>query len=252
MSLQFSDTTNKSGIIQQIERTCGFNDGDVTDNTTKFAQFTADVNLALDTTYASIFKAGGTWQFDDTNHTDYPIITTNLVLGQRDYSFTVDGSSNLILDIYKVMVDDGTGTGTFKEIDPVDMQSMNTNKLNVDSLVDGTDAQGVPDRYDKTADGIFLDLIPDANVTGGLKVFINREGSYFTVSDTTKKPGFAGLFHEYLALIPSYKYARDHSLDNLVRLEKDIAVMEESIMTHYGRRERDINRRMIPNYENNK
>lgn len=31
--------------------------------------------------------ADGTWAFDDSNHEDLPIITTDLKTGQRDYSF---------------------------------------------------------------------------------------------------------------------------------------------------------------------
>lgn len=90
MSLVFSNTTTKNGIIQRIERYCGFNDGDISGNTLRLAQFTGDINVALDYTLAMIFEEGGTWQFDDSNHsTNYPIITTNLISGQRDYSFTV-------------------------------------------------------------------------------------------------------------------------------------------------------------------
>jgi hypothetical protein len=244
MSLQYSDTTNKNGIIQQIERNCGFNDGDITGSTLKFAQFNGDVNLALDDAVALIIGADGDWQFDDTNHTDYPIITTDIVSGQRDYSFTVDGSSNLVLDIYKVMV---AGTdGIYKEILPVDQQGANNNNVNTDSLIDGQDKGGTVTRYDKTGNGIFLDLVPGYNQTAGLKIFINREGSHFAVSDTTKKPGFAGLFHEYLALVPSYKYARTNGLPNKEDLRLDILTMERDIKTYYGKRNKDINRRMTP------
>lgn len=109
MSLVFSNTTTKNGLIQLCERTCGFNDGEISGNTTTLAKFTGDINIALDRALSIIFEVGGTWQFDDSNFTDYPIITTGIVSGQRDYSFTVDGSSNLILDIYRVQVSDSNG-----------------------------------------------------------------------------------------------------------------------------------------------
>jgi len=234
MSIQFSDTTNKDGIIQQIEQTLGFADGYISGDTTRLRQWTGKVNLALDRAFHIIFSADGTWQFDDSNHTDYPIITTNLVLGQRDYSFTSDGSSNLILDIHKVLVADDNAV--FREIFPVDVQS----QYDTIAFTDGTNGQGVPQEYDKTATGIFLDPIPSYNETNGLKIYISREGSYFAYTDTTKKPGFAGLYHEYLVLHSCYNYARAHGHTNKEELKRDLLEMEKSMTEYYARRQRDV------------
>ena len=106
MSLAYSNTSTKNGIIQKLEQTLfGENgDGRISGNATLFEMFNGDINLALDNALRIIFDADGRWQFDDSNHTDYPIITTNIVSGQRDYPFTTDGSSNLILEIQRVSV----------------------------------------------------------------------------------------------------------------------------------------------------
>lgn len=233
MSLVYSNTTTKGGILQAIERYTKLGDGGITGNTTKLAEFTAEVNLALDEVLATIFEVGGTWQFDDSNHTDYPIITTAIVDGQRDYSFTSDEQGNLILDIYKVLIADSDGN--FNEIYPVDQQS------NAPSgFTDGLNTEGLPTWYDKTANGIFLDPIPNYSRSNSLKVFINREGSYFATSDTTKKAGFAGLFHDYLALKPAYKYAVINQLANKTDLEKELFKMTEGIKNHYKAREKDV------------
>lgn len=240
MSLVFSNTTTKNGIIQQIERNCGMNDGDISSDSTRLAQFTGDVNSALDKVFSVIFETGGTWQFDDSNHTDYPIITTNLVSGQRDYSFTTDGSSNLILEIYKVLVATDASVSQYTEIYPVDQQS-NAPK----GYLDGLDVGGLPDTYDKTANGIFLDPIPNFNATYGLKVLISREGSYFTTSDTTKKPGFAGLFHEYLALRPSYFYCFRNQIALAKSLKDEMIEMENAIRDYYKLREKDVKKTLM-------
>jgi lipopolysaccharide export LptBFGC system permease protein LptF len=194
---------------------------------------TEDINESLDFIYATIFEVGGKWQFDDTNHSDYPIISTSLVSGQRDYTFTSDQQGNLILDIYKVMVKDENGT--FIEIYPVDQQSDEYTQ----GFWNGLNQTGIPTRYDKTANGIFLDAIPSYDSINGLKVFINREGSYFQTSDTTKKPGFAGLFHEYLALRPAYKYAQANSLKNEKSLLSDLLTVEGKIKKYYRDRTKD-------------
>ena len=234
MSLQFSDTTNKSGIIQVIERYCKFVDGWISGNASRLKEFTSEVNIALDYVWTCIFKVGGTWQFDDSNHTDYPIITTNLVSGQRDYAFTTDENSNLILDIYRVVV--AQPDGTLKEITPVDAQSGDYS-----GFYDGLNIGGTPSKYDKTANGIFLDAIPNYTIANGIKVYINREGSYFLTSDTTKKAGFAGIFHELLALIPAFKYAPEVELK---RIEGRMVKMESDLKDYYGKREKDIRRGM--------
>lgn len=237
MSLVFSNTTSKNGILQRIEKTCGFQDGDITGNTTKLAQFTGDVNVALDRVLSLIFSVGGTWQFDDSNHTDYPIITTNLVSGQRDYTFTSDESGNLILEIYKVFVADDSGD--YREILPVDQQS--------DAPVnytDGNNTTGLPITYDKTGNGIFLDPIPNYNETNGLKIYINREASYFSTSDTTKKPGFAGLFHEYLVLHPSFYYCLRNGISIRNSIKEELMEMETQIMDFYKMREKDTVKRL--------
>lgn len=250
MSIQFSNTTTKNGLIQHCEDECGFNDGDISGNTTLLAKFTAYINNALDDVFALLFKAGGIWQFDDINHTKYPEIKTNLVSGQRDYPFTTDEQGNLVLDIYKVMV--MNDEGIFQEIFQVDKESANNSNVNVDSFIDGQDLSGQPVRYDMSANGIFLDPIPNYSETLGLKVFINREASYFTTSDTTKKAGFTGLFHYLLVLLPSLKYARIHTLPQYDRLELETAKMKKELSDNKGRRSRDINRRLRPSGESNK
>lgn len=222
MSLNFTN------ITELIDETVN------TDSTTyTLAKKARDVNIALDRVLAIIFETGGTWQFDDSNHTDYPIITTNLVSGQRDYSFVTDEAGNMILEVQKVFCSDENGL--FREISPVDVPSGAPS-----NYYDGLNTGGQPNTYEKNATGIFLDPIPNYNRTLGLKVYISREGSYFTSSDTTKKPGFAGIFHEYLVLHPAYKFAVRKGLAKAPQLKQDMAEMENAIREYYKRREKDV------------
>ena len=121
MSIQFNDTATRKGLIQLIERETGLGTGRISGDTELLKDFTADINIAFDNLLRIIFKYAGTWQYDDTNHTDYPFIKTNLISGQRDYSFFKDEQGNIILDIHKVMVKDDSGL--YREVKPVDMQS---------------------------------------------------------------------------------------------------------------------------------
>lgn len=218
----------------------GFPDAYISGNATRLAQWTGSINLALDKVFSIIFDADGTWQFDDSNHTTYPILTTNLVASQRDYSFTADSASNLILKIHRVFARTSTSS-PYYELLPLDVQMDDESKIT--KFVDGLNTTGDPTHYDKTATGLFLDPIPSANVTSGLKVYVSREGSYFATSDTTKLPGFAGLFHEYLVLEPCYRYARGARLQNQEVLKRDYKEMEKEIKKFYSKR--DLHERKI-------
>lgn len=234
MSLQFNDTTSaRKGIIQLIEKRCGLNYGDISGNSDLMSDFTAEVNLAIDDAMHLIFQATGKWQYDDSNNTDYPILTHDLVQGQRDYPFVKDASGNLILDIYKVLVAN-TG-GIFYEIYPIDQQLDKAAR----PFWDNINTSSLPTRYDKTGNALFLDPIPNFNYAGGLKMFVNREMLYFTIADTTKMPGFAGPYHKYLALKASYGFASTKLLSNAKAIWNDILICEDSMRAYYGNRSRD-------------
>lgn len=236
------------------EREIGVDRGYVSGNTNRLLEFTADVNSALDEYISVAIRASGRWQFDDSNHTDYPIILTNLVANQRDYSFTSDENGNLILDIYKVLVADSSGT--FREIKSKDAQF----DKDTQGYWDGQNTTGTPNSYDKTANGIFLDPVPDVNVTNGLKIYINREGSYFTSADTTKKPGVPGIHHHYFYLKPAMDYARRQNLAIYPQIQREVIKLigdEMSgnnglIQQYFSERSRDEVKRLTVAKHNNR
>jgi len=244
---------NALQLVTLIDDNCG-----TTSTSYPTAKKVVDINLALDKFMSIALPASGIWHLDDSNHTDYPILTTNLVSGQRDYSFTVDENDNLILEIYRVMVADEDGV--FYDITQIDQNQSNAQSL---SMVDGQDTEGAITKYNKTANGIFLDAIPNYSKTGGLKVFIDREASYFTALDTfytTKKPGFAGILHEYLAIRPSYYFALRKGLKNATALGNELLKYEGderlgipgSIGEFYSKRNKDQKNQIIPKYRSSR
>lgn len=245
MSLNFTQITNKIWkSTKQNNATYPLDDG-------QNGGMVADINLALDELYCEALRNNG-WNVDDYNQSDYPIITCNLVAGQRDYTFIKDQSGNLVLDIYKVQVMN-TSTGKYCDLKPVDQQT-NSKDPNIvpPTMTDGLNTQGIPTTYDLTANGFFLDLIPSTSIINGLKVFIDREPTYFTASDTTKVPGIDGLTHDYLYLKPAYEWARDNGGTNVQELFRDVGISFAKVQTRYGVREKNINRRMDAGRQNNK
>lgn len=254
MSLVFNDTSGQSGLVQAYEDECGFDPGEVSGNATRLAKFVAAVNSSLDDFIAIAIQADGTFQFDDTNHEKYPIIKTDLVSGQRDYTFLTDEEGRSVLEILKVAVADQNGI--FSELRPVDVEAPRRGS----TFFDGQNATGTPLKVEKLGNSFFLDPIPSYNATGGLKAYVNREGSYFTVDDTTKKPGVPGIFHKYFYLKPALDHARRKGLDNYTKILREVVKMEGdpdqgltgSIAAYFAQRDKGVSHRLTATWEDNR
>jgi hypothetical protein len=243
MSIAFNQTASPyRGLVQLYERELGFKRGDVSGNTDRLAEFATDCNLAFDDFISIAIPASGMWEFDDSGHDDYPIIKTAIVSGQRDYTFVADGSGNLILDIYKVAILPGATAATYQEIEPIDEINESYGSILMENTTTGT-----PYRYGKLANGIFFDPIAGYSVASGLKIYVNREPSYFTTSDTTKKPGVPGNLHKYFYLKPAAEYARRNNLANQDRIMAEVLKMEGkggTIEKQFAFRSRDERKRL--------
>ncbi len=237
MSYQFSDTSaSKAGLIQICENTL-FGDngyGRITSDAGLLATFTRGINDGLDRVTSLILQSDGRWAFDDTNFTDYPIATANLVTTagseQQDYPFAVTH-----LKVLRVEVKDSTGAWhkliPFSEKDLYDQ-----------SLTDFLSVAGMPKYYDKLANSVFLYPKPLAGAvtaSAGLKVYFQRPPSYFTTADTTKVPGFNSLYHKLVALIACRDYSLDKSLDSAKQLAERVAQMEQDMQDNYSMRDKD-------------
>jgi hypothetical protein len=241
--MEFSDTTNKDGIIELIEDLTGTQSSSSSSYT--LAKKTRDVNNAFAKYMMLAISSAGRWQVDDTNQADYPIIYTNVTSGQNDYSFTNDGSTpaNQILDITRVEIKDTSGN--WRQLQPVDQDD-----LNGVALDEFMETDGEPQYYDKRANGIFLYPATNYTQTDSLKIYYNRMPVYFLTTDTTKKPGIPDMFHEYLAIRPAYTYAHSKGLSNKVDLRNEMLSMEEDIKEYYRDRNKDEKLRLRTAYRN--
>lgn len=194
------------------------------------SQKTIDVNNALSNYFIIANGAAGNWKpVDDTNQTDYPIIYGDIVSGQQDYSFTTDENGNQILDIYKVRA---LINGEWVTLDQINQDEITDSDLS-------TIHTGFPQRYYLNSNGIFLVEKPNYSLTDGLEIWVNRTPTYFLTSDTTKKAGIPWVFHEYLALRPSYQYCVRKGLPQAVDYRKTLygedgrSGMEGAIKKYY-------------------
>lgn len=237
----FNDTTTKDGLIQKCEiKLFGDNGyGQISGNTNRLYQFTERLNRGMDRFNYLAMSADGRWQWDDTNNTDYNIATRNIISGRQDYAFALEH-----LEIEKVLVKDSGGAWhVIKSIDQNDTDA-------VEYLENSN--SGIPQKYDKRANSLFLYPIPNYNSTGGLKIYFKRGPSYFVYTDTTKVPGFASIFHEYPVIHACAYYALDRTLATKNDFFETMTMMEDSIKTYYGRRSKDERTRLTANVESNK
>jgi len=215
---------------------------------------TRDINMALNNFFILANSSAGNWRpADDTSQTDYPIVYADVVSGQQDLSFTVDENGHQILDIYRIRIlnPDGVTWTTLKQIDQNEM---------TDGDLD-TVPTGTPSRYFLTANGIFLVEKPNYSMTDGLEISINRTPVYFTSSDVstgTKEAGIPWVFHEYLALRPSYFYCLQKGLPQASAYRVTLygndgrGGMEDAIKSYYSNRNRAIKKRLTVKQESNK
>lgn len=218
----FSDSTYNQGIVEETRWLVGANS-----TSYPITDLTRNVNRWFDKAVSLIFKSSGRWQWDDNNQTTYPQATTNLVSGQQDYTLDV---SHLRVERVEYKNQQGSWT-KLKAFDPKDLQDGSLEGFNT--------TDGEPQYYDVVANSVFLYPASSYSQDASLKIWFQRAGSYFVTTDTTKKAGFAEIFHRYLSLGAGYDYALKNGLTLRNQLREEISAMEEEIKDFYMQRQKD-------------
>ena len=241
----FNSGTTTNSIVYRLNRNTGAN------NTIyPLADKASDVNEGLDKYWHLAMVGSGTWQIDDSNQTDLPISTADLVSGQQDYTLPSD-----LMIIEKIFAKDSGGS--WNELAPVDITQTQEDlgAKNIWILPSGN--SGSPTKYDKKANSIFLDPIPNYNSTSGLKISFKRGPSYIISSDTTKAPGIPSIYHPYLVDYATWVYLGS-KLSNQSLIAKynvltiKLANWEKTIKEYYAYRPADEKKRLIPLREYNR
>lgn len=224
----FSDTSTDLGLIQDITFKASVDLANF-----EIADRTRSINNWYMKTTGWIIEADGRWQWDDANQSALPVATTSLVTDQRDYSVIV-GSPSVAQDwlvVAKVQIKNSDGK--WIELLPIDKRFINEASFTT---------SGTPRYYDFEGTSIKLYSATDYDSTGGLQIWFQRAPLLFGATDTTKKPGFASVYHEILSLGAKYDWEVSKTIGNAEQTMRDIMVMKKDIQTHYGRRnEYEIN-----------
>lgn len=239
--MQFSDTTAKGGLIQLCERLCGFSDGGISGDTTTLKQFTARINGAFDEILPLVLSNTDNLRFDDTNHTDFPVGTFNIVSGQNDYSFSADDNSLSIINIVGVRILQSSSATQYVDLERITLDD----ETAFDFISPNSTETGIPSKFLEKGNTIFFDKKPTYSATSGGKIFFERDPSYFVSTDTTKEPGIPKPFHDILGYIAALEWVIQFKPDNttlLTRLEAKISEKKKQLSDLIDRRNPTVRR----------
>lgn len=235
----YNDTTTNSGLLQDCERIIFGDYGAITDNTERKQEFTALLNQALDETATDIMTVDRNWKWDDRNHSDAPIATTDIVSGTGNYVTDV-----AFLRISKVEVKDASGN--YRLLHDIKEQESDT------IFTERFETNAQPVYYELKGANIYLYPTPNYSSTDGLKVHYQRTFDHFTTSDTTQSPGCPSVFHPLISMRASYKHAFVNQMPIARDLEKEIFKYVDTLKGQMRDRNPRGRNKLLPKYKSSK
>ena len=197
-----------------------------------------DINNAIDETHIEILQAQDGDDFDDKNYTnDFPILITDLVADQADYSMPDEMTKEKRLKI------NYNGDRWYKAT-PFDI-----NQVGV-ALEDSFFSKTAP-YYDLHDNSIEIYPTPTNDFIGGLQVWISRQMALYSTAEVdagTKSPGFDRQFHELIPLKASWQWmfykVKDYSGADRIKqqIDEKVAKMKQ----HYSDKQQDDNMTIMP------
>lgn len=197
------------------------------------ADLIRNVNRHYDNVVSLIMQSDGRWKWDDTNNTSQPATSITMTGGINQVA--IPDTTYLTINRVEVL----NNNGNYSVLKPIHEKEIGQ------ALSEFQKTDGTPLYYEKV--GGFLNLYPapsSSNVvlTSGLKVYYQRDASYFVVSDATKVPGFATPYHRLLSYGAALDYAIANGMSNKINIITPlIQKMEQELMTFYSSRSKDEN-----------
>lgn len=227
--LQFSDTTNKLGLIQACETICGLGDTGISGNTQLLKEFTRHINKVQSEMWTWIFFSYGGWQFEDANQSGQPNASQTLTSGTSEYT-PPTGTHG----IRGVEVQD-TG-GVWHTLAPLTPEEIRQRQ----AISEFFKTASNPMYYTLVGNKITIYPAPNYTQASSLKVFYDREMVAFASTDTTKIPGIPSVFHDDIPVGASIEW---------LSLNKPASRVLEQKMAEWAKAERKIKKFFTQRYE---
>lgn len=210
-----------------------------------------DINLWYQKVVSMIFESQDDTNFDDNRNTNYPIVTTPLVAGQRDYAIPV---SEQVLKIKRVDISyDGVNYFRARPFDDgVPEWGFGNTTFEDSNFIQQAPSYGV--KYNS----IFIyPMLATTTSNATLRIEWERAMIPFsqsadytgsTMSTSTSIPGIDLPWHPILAYGAAYEFANANNLPQLQNIKQDLADWEARLRTAYGRKDLDTLLYMRPAY----
>lgn len=240
--MNFNDTTNRNGLIQDCESLLGFNSTDISDtssSTNRLNDFTRLINARYRQAVTWIWETQDDWDFDDRNATTLPIATTTLVDSRQDYSLPTTA--------FRVeRVEALNSSGDYELLDPIDKA-----QIKGVAMSEYYEDAGMPIQYDLVGRSLMLYPKPGASyvtTSSGLKVYVSRDITEFNNTSTTWGPGFIEPYHRIISLGASLDYAIGQGMTQTIgQLQTQLLDMKTGMQTFYAsRHDEDFKKKIWP------
>jgi hypothetical protein len=208
------------------------------------------MNEAQSIIWAIIFKVSG-WQYDDSNQTNLPSASQELVALQSAYALPSE-----TLAIRGIETKDSSGKWT--KLTPVSINDITSGGLpgqTEEGLDEFNKTSGSPKYYRPVGDSIIIYPPPDTDASGGFKVYFDRGSVSIDYNATSTSPGFASEFHNALAVYAALQYckSRPNGLGEKIPVfQNDWILYLNSIERFYSSRWPDKKTRITPFKQNNR
>lgn len=213
-----------------------------------------DINIWYEKIVSMIWESQDDSNFDDARNTNYPIVTTLMVAGQRDYSMPV---TEQVMKIKRVDVSyDGINYYRAQPFDngvpPWGFGNPTQEDANFTPITPS---------YSFQYNSLFLyPLATASQVTAGATIRVEWERnvvvfsksadySSTAMSASTSVPGIDLPWHPMIAYGAAYEFANANNLPQLQNIKNDLVDWETRLRAAYGRKDLDTQIMMSPAYE---
>ena len=220
----YHDSKNLLGILTTASETSTF----------PLADFFRSANEWNKQAHTWIMRKQASWKYDDSNQTDFPEATTDLVAGQQDYELPSSAQK-----VEKVEVLDKDGN--YRIVAPITREQIKEQGYAVSEFYE---TDGLPVYY--LLDGRSFLLFPapaaaEVTISAGLKAYFNRDVVAFGVTATSTVPGFNTNFHRIISVGSALDFAYSRQMLNAVQLLNiKLNTLKSDLDEFYATRQTDI------------
>lgn len=197
--MQFSDPTNKNGLIQLIEKTFHFGDAKISGNAAELSYWTTLINNWLSIVNIWIHKVDNEWTYDDFNNGDFPVEVFDFTDNAQNHGIATNGEKDG-LAIIKVEAYD-VASAAWYDLDLMLQKDMGDNFWGAAADADK------PTKYMLSGGSLITDVPVDTAKSTQYRLTYDQQASLFATDATTKEPGFSKDFHMILVYGPGMDWA---------------------------------------------